>query len=453
MKNLFIKYISLSLVFIIIISALLSGCQEKKPDEVEVLNTGDMNPEEIGRLFIGNLFDEEYKYTAEAFPSTEDMKTYMKKAFLKQLKDQLTEIHGNFSGIETVYDLDSDEYIIKSFLCKGKDTRYCINIVFNDKNEIAGINYTEYDPIDIISDKQGEKIELISGESGEIKLPGILQYDEETSPETLILIMPGSGPNDIDGSVGVIKPYEDLAAGMVYYGYAVYRYEKRTYRYKQELTSSLTPYEEEIEDMISAIRYFKDSPKYNFKKIYIIGHSLGGYLIPDLYKYLSEDDKKIIGGFIFMAPSASKIEDLFVRQAEAFAAADNEDQEEKEKQINEYKAIRDEIKKITAETPDNGNFYFGAGVDYYKYLLDYNPIESAKNIKDIKMAFIFGENDKNVDINEYNLWYAGMKNLAEVKLFQGLNHYFMKGSGLPSDISKPSNIDGAVIEYIAEFIK
>ena len=75
-----------------------------------------------------------------------------------------------------------------------------------------------------------------------------------------IVLVHGSGPNDMDETIGVNKPFSDLAYGLASKGFAVLRYDKRTLTHGTEMTKSedykyLTIDEETAYDAAAAVEF------------------------------------------------------------------------------------------------------------------------------------------------------------------------------------------------------
>ena len=64
--------------------------------------------------------------------------------------------------------------------------------------------------------------------TGSFKLPGTLTLPKNGKNLPVVILVHGSGPNDRDETVGVNKPFRDLAYGLAERGIAVIRYDKRT---------------------------------------------------------------------------------------------------------------------------------------------------------------------------------------------------------------------------------
>ncbi len=55
------------------------------------------------------------------------------------------------------------------------------------------------------------------------------------SHRAICLFIHGSGPQDRDATMGVNKPFKDLAMGLAVHGISSIRYDKRTYTYQNDI--------------------------------------------------------------------------------------------------------------------------------------------------------------------------------------------------------------------------
>ena len=95
-------------------------------------------------------------------------------------------------------------------------------------------------------------------------------------------------------------------------GYAVLRYDKRTKVYGEEMSeSSYTIDDETVEDATRAIALLRKQPEIDPNRIYVLGHSLGGYASPRI----AARDRKL-AGLIVMAGPARPVEDVAFDQTD-----------------------------------------------------------------------------------------------------------------------------------------
>ena len=127
----------------------------------------------------------------------------------------------------------------------------------------------------------------------------------------------GSGPNDRDETIGSLKPFRDIAEGLAEHGVAVYRFDKRTYVYGNEMMADhgITPADESIEDAVNAVQLLAQQDKIDADRIFVLGHSLGGNVIPAIAQELEQAPVQA-HGFVMMAASPRGLDVLMREQLE-----------------------------------------------------------------------------------------------------------------------------------------
>lgn len=287
-----------------------------------------------------------------------------------------------------------------------------------------------------------------------MKLPGTLTIPKGEGRFAGVVLVQGSGPNDRDEAIGPNKPFRDLAEGLSSLGIAVVRFEKRTKHYPLAISltlSSLTVREETVYDAAEAVALLRQHPKIDTDRIYVVGHSLGGWLLPRIY-----DSGKPIAGLVSLAGSARPLEDLILEQVQYLAAADGSVTEEEKKQIEK---IREQIKLVKSEdlsknTPSS-KLPLSIPASYWLDLRDYDAPKLAREIP-ARWLFLQGDRDYQVIDKDLAAWEAGTKGHLDVtfKRYAKLNHLFMAGEGpcLPSEYVRESNVDQTVLMDLAKWI-
>jgi len=155
--------------------------------------------------------------------------------------------------------------------------------------------------------------------SGDWTLPATLTLPSGTGSVPAVVLVHGSGSNDRDGTVGANKPLKDLATGLASRGIAVLRYDKRTrvHRARVAALTNLTVHQEVIEDVLDAVKALRAHSRVAPARVFVLGHSLGGMLIPRI-----GTADPAIAGLIVLAGAARPLEEAIVAQTQYLAMAD-----------------------------------------------------------------------------------------------------------------------------------
>jgi len=159
-----------------------------------------------------------------------------------------------------------------------------------------------------------------------ITVNGTISLPSNTGKHPVIIIVPGSGANDQDGTLQMIganiaclypgllnqtlRPYKELADALVLKGYAVLRYDKLEYTYSSNI-SMLNPitFHKLWLPAESAINYVKTRTDIDTNAIVLIGHSEGSSLIP----YISHG-RNDIKALISIAGPRQPLDSLLAQQ-------------------------------------------------------------------------------------------------------------------------------------------
>jgi dienelactone hydrolase len=117
-------------------------------------------------------------------------------------------------------------------------------------------------------------------------LSGTLTVPTDLGPFPGVVLVHGSGPQDRDETIGPNHVFKDLGEGLSSRGIAVLRYDKRTFQYKDRLmkmdVKSITLDDEVVNDAAAAVRVLKSMPGIDSTRVYVVGHSLGALLAPEI---------------------------------------------------------------------------------------------------------------------------------------------------------------------------
>lgn len=402
----------------------------------------------IAEKLINDLGKGNYKAAAENYTYDENMKKVITAEQCMIIMETKKLQYGEFKKVISIAEEQKANYKLVNMAILTENAEYTFTVVFNEKNEIAGFNFSRPKALDDPA-FNGENI-VFGGDK--FKLNGVLNLPEGKT-DTLVIIVHGSGANDRNLTLGPNKPYLDIAKDLTSKGIATFRYDKRSYTYGAEIAAmDITPWDETIEDALYAVKYFRD--KNQFSKIYILGHSLGGFLIP----MMDEMSKEVkIDGYISLAGSvAIPLEDLVVYQIEYQAKLDGIVSSEETAALQEVTKQRDRIKTLTADSKYGPQDLLGITKGFWLALKNYKPIEQSKKLTK-PVLVLNGSRDYQVPAEQFNMYKDALEGKINYtfKLYDGLNHLFLKGIGIPNpnEYFIKSKVDGQVTEDIANWIK
>ena len=348
-------------------------------------------------------------------------------------------------------------YVTCKFSSGGVDTK----VVFDAAGQVSGLWFSP-SQAETPSYKQplyADTLAFTETEctigAGQWKLPGTLSMPKGEGPFPAVVLVHGSGPNDRDETAGPNKPFKDLAWGLASKGIAVLRYEKRTKQYQAEMATqveTLTVSQETVEDALAAVVLLRQTKGVDPVRVFVIGHSLGASLAPRIASEAAEGDGSI-AGLVMLAPNATNIADLIVEQVEYIASLDGKVDD---RESAEIKRVKDDVAKVVGGQMQKGEVILGAAKAYWDDLLAYDPLETAQSLE-IPLLVLQGERDYQVTMRDFNLWKdaLGVKEGATLRSFPSLNHLFIQGEGKssPAEYQNPGNVDAAVIDAIAVWVK
>jgi len=308
--------------------------------------------------------------------------------------------------------------------------------------------------------------EIVIGKGTEYELAGLLSIPAGASSRRqspAVVLVHGSGPQDIDSTIFANKPFRDIAYYLASNGIAVIRYDKRTFTHGakmlEEFGGSLTVYEETIEDAILATEILKSDPRIDKNRIFIIGHSLGAMLAPRIHI----ESGSVYAGLILLAGSPRFLLDISYDQNIALIEKTLEGDEREamlaifaenwDLQIAALMNLPDDEAKRTIIQDNVSAYYFK---DLYVH-----PI--SEYIKKVTVPFLVlqGSSDFHVYPDKDFALYKELLNRRSnvtFKLYEGLNHLFMPSTigditRFSEEYSIPSHVDAQVLADIVGWIK
>lgn len=337
-------------------------------------------------------------------------------------------------------------------------------IAFNGEMVADGVNYLNMKK-DIVPEEGEKEITLDAGTGypvkGMIKMP-------KGEVKAGIVIVDGSGPNDMNMTLGQNKMMKHLSDQLAEKGFAVLRFNKRTYQYGKELAkigmqNKTLIKDEFIDDAAEGLKTLAKEQGIPTDKLFILGHSQSGSYLP----VINETAGNLAKGYIILSGTPTNIAELSKKQLEKVIeeGSENADEEQVKMMKQNIKTNDELLKKIETMSDEElnkpENYPFGIPGVYVKDLMKYDPIKLYNDSK-LPIFIRIAEFDKQVPISELELWKNGLdKNgndsIEEVK---GANHMMQPSDGktklanlITDEYQKDAPIVSSVIDDIVAWIE
>ena len=281
------------------------------------------------------------------------------------------------------------------------------------------------------------------------KLVGTLTLPKNVKNPPAVVLIHGSGAHDRYETIFTNRPFLDISRGLAKQGIAVLSYDKRTLTHAKTIDiTKLTLDQETTDDGAAAAKFLQTNKNVNGKRVFVLGHSQGGMVIP----LILQRDAQIRGGIIFASPAGHLIDVLPHQNRTMLGDAVNTDAGKAH-----LKMIDDSIRTIRDPKADPKAIVLGQPVSYWKSIDAVNPALNAKQTKQ-PILVVQGGKDFQVIKQDWEGWEKHAKTKATpltFKLYPELNHLGMKSLGKPGmeDYKDPRHVDPQLISDIAAWIK
>lgn len=233
------------------------------------------------------------------------------------------------------------------------------------------------------------------------------KLDKQDS-ESVVLIVAGSGPTDMNGNTSYFKERNDsllqLSSELAKRGISTFRYDKRTAGKSKDsmIIRSSNGFDMFVDDCISCIKYLKNI---GYNNIYIAGHSQGSLV--GMLAALKEP----VTGFISIAGAGQSIDKVMIKQFQAVYGPDS-DQE---------KIMKDLQKGIINESISIDDTMFALhNQEFLVSWMKYDPKEIISLLQ-CDILLIQGDADLQVEINEAMLLADACEN-EKLVIVPNMNH-------------------------------
>lgn len=435
--------IFLASVFVCISSDTLESKElPVAPEKQELI---DLSEHYMDELRAGNI-DAVYKETSEEFKSeaTLDEFTQIVAGIFQrvgeyiQTNDSIVEIGSEYNTV--VLDEEYSRFLTKTIF------------MYDDASKIAGF-LVQSNGYNAESSDNWHEIALSVGQS-KYPLEAALTLPNNVEKAPVVILVAGSGPADLNETIGAAEnaPLKDIAHGLADQGIASLRFDKHTYDYGVAgFPENVTIYDEYLYDVNAIIDQVSQRDDVDANRIYVLGHSQGGMLVPMI---ASENPE--VKGIISMAGTLRNLEDIMYDQSVLVIKQAGLSEAEEELAIAILDQQMQQIKNI--QEGDTGAYWRQPASYWYSM----NSVDRAAMAQalEIPMLILQGADDFQVYADvDYVLWQETLadKDNVTYHLYDGLNHIFMESDSQKDVIDTtvydaPANVDQRVIDDIASWI-
>ncbi len=400
---------------------------------------------EISHTFVNYIFVENNYKAAQAL-FEESLQAQVSDIVLQTTAKALHTQLGEYKNIiETNQEQVNSNAIIYAYT-KFNQASMDIKLVFDANKKLVGFFIV---PHKIFKTIDCENILTIPNNNYPIK--GELTIPKLDNKKILAIFIHGSGPQDKDATIYQNKPFKDIAEGLSLQGITSYRFDKKSLSYPSYFNDDKYTIDEEVcNDIYTIVNYFKQDSIYPNYKIILIGHSMGGMLLPKIANNL----KNNINGIVMIAANSLPFQNIIDYQLKYLYSIDSA--VELKNQITE---LQPKLKYLKSK-----NFILSSSktllplnlpAPYWKSIINYNQLAEAKKII-IPTFIIQGQRDYQVSTENYKLWKKTLKNKSNFsfKLYPKLNHILLEGvdKSTPSEYQIQAKVPEYFIKDIAEWI-
>ena len=446
------------LFLVLVASTVLAACGSSAPTSpppgatpapVSSPNpSGGADPATVGRAFIDALSRND-DAGAEAMEDG-TMRAAAPAAKLGQLWQAFVTQYGAFRGIGTVTTTAQPPYTIATVQTSFANATLALTVAITAAGQVGGLHVGAVLPASSPASSEAPASYVRPGSFTETAvtvgsapwvLPGTLSMPNGAGPFPGVVLVAGSGPEDRDETIGPNKPLRDLAWGLASDGIAVLRYDKRTFVYAAAMAAqeaTITVRQETTDDAVAAVGLLRATTKVDPTRVFLVGHSLGGYLAPRIASQAPGQ----LRGLVMLEANSTPLPQLILAQATYLAGLQGSPIPSSIDQ--QLATLRSQVAlaespALSPSTPAS-ELPLGVPASYWLDLRTYDPLATAAGLR-LPMFFSQGGRDYQVPPAELSGWQHALAGQTDVtfRVYPTLDHLLFAGTGpsTPAEYTEP----------------
>jgi dienelactone hydrolase len=283
----------------------------------------------------------------------------------------------------------------------------------------------------------------------ELPLPATLTIPVGSGPHPAVVLVHAAGPLDRDSTIGVRRPFRDLALGLATRGGAVLRYDRRTRAHRAGAPPDGWSFSSiAIDDTLAALELLRNHSQIDSQRLYVLGHGLGGMAAP----HAAERDGRL-AGIVIVGCGARSVLDIMLDESRYLARLDGvvsaRENEQLARLTQYFTAIR---AGRLADVPPTANIPV-------QFLAEVHQLDVLATVGRLKttVLVVLGGRDFQTTTEDQSLWAQALaaRPQSDFKVLEDLDHTLVAGSGpaSPDDYLQPGHVDAAVIDLLADWLR
>lgn len=418
------------------------------------------SPKAAAHAFIDDLHAGRFAQADARF--SKEIQSMLPTPRLEAVWKQMTSRLGAFEKVESTKVEAAGQYQRVLSTTRFAKSTVVLGVAVNDAGEVVGFHVlpargkeksgasaTSWQPPAYAHPDRFVERKVKVGVSPE--LPGFITVPKGDGPFPAVVLIAGSGAENANETIGPNEVFEDLAWGLASRGIVVLRYDKRTLVQPEGVR---TVQQEYLDGAHGAVQLLLHTPKVNPRRIFIVGHSEGGYLAPRIAKANPE-----VRGMAILEGNTRSLGDAIVDQLHYMLTLHPKSEKLKALAAESTK-WRAQMQSPDLKPSDLVHLPLGGGANIPgSYILDlrgYHPAQLAAKLRK-PVLVIQGGRDYQVTDVDFQSWKKALagKPFARFERFPSLNHLMMPGTGKPnpSEYMRPGqHVSKKVVDAVASWI-
>ncbi|HPF87579.1 MAG TPA: alpha/beta fold hydrolase [Candidatus Limiplasma sp.] len=416
---------------------------------------GDTGLTAAPRAIVELLYNGEYQQVFDQ--STADVQDALGTADgLRAIWAQIEQVYGTFEAIGDVSAVEQGGLTVGQVTCSHATADITYTVALTPAGLLCGLTVSGVAQKAAASTADTSKfvteaITLRAGEADETQ--GMLTLPVGEGPFPAVIMMQGSGASDMNETAYGISIFRDIAEGLAIAGVASIRYDKYTYVHADLLQNDYTVKEEYLIDAADALALLQADDRIG--DVYLLGHSLGGMLVPRVMQTLGAD---YFAGGIILAGSPLALWEIQYHQNLALLPSLSEaDQATAQATIDANLAMLSKMPVMTDEELQNSLFF---GISAW-YQMDLMSVDTAQTAIALQKPLFIAQGSKDWQVvpeDGIEAWQTALDDqlTANYHLYPNMNHMLCDQEGEPayntSDYQAGSTVSEILITDIAAWV-